>query len=252
MKGKSLFFLALVILFCFGVFGLTEVGAVVFENPFAAEDFQEFVDRIVGIVWVIAIVIVPGLIILGAFYLLTSFGDPAKIKVGQNIILYTVIGFVIIMVSGGIIDLLRGEILEIGHPRERNRVVGPAPGQEEIVPPPELPSETAPPLVPERFARLSDRRYRGDFRERYPDGRYCPAGYGMCTLVGEKTIREGDLGKPLAWIDGGPYHCRNWTAWVIPLQPDIRGTTMKVKQDRSVRETSIGCGAILYIWCCPQ
>ncbi len=77
------------------------------RNPLGAETIEEFIHLLINFIWRVSIIVAPALIIIGAFYFLFSFGNPERIKAGQKIILYTIIGFVIIMISWGIIDLLR-------------------------------------------------------------------------------------------------------------------------------------------------
>ena len=46
----------------------------------------------------------PLLIIIGAFYIMSALGDPEKIKIGRNIIIYTLVGFLIILIAKGLVD----------------------------------------------------------------------------------------------------------------------------------------------------
>jgi len=82
-------------------------GAICISNPLKAETFEELVDAIVNFIFWIAIAIVPLMVLIGAFYFLTAAGDPKKIATGQRIILYTVIGFAIILFARGIIAVIK-------------------------------------------------------------------------------------------------------------------------------------------------
>ncbi|MBZ1348477.1 MAG: pilin [Candidatus Nealsonbacteria bacterium] len=110
---KTIIFILIIIVFA-GYWSLEsaqELSALSAEarlqNPLGAETIEEFIHLLINFIWRVSIIVAPALIIIGAFYFLFSFGNPERIKAGQKIILYTIIGFVIIMISWGIIDLLR-------------------------------------------------------------------------------------------------------------------------------------------------
>ena len=117
MKNKLLFLILLIGIVGIAVFTFgNEVNAqgIKFENPLVYEDFGELVDGIVDFIFNISIVIVPLAIVIGAFFLLISGGDPEKIKTGKSIILYSLIGLVIVLFAKGLIamieDILKVEI----------------------------------------------------------------------------------------------------------------------------------------------
>jgi hypothetical protein len=84
--------------------------AVEFQNPLEYETFGELIDAIIKFIFYIAIVIVPLMLIIGAFYLLTAAGDPKKIGTGKNVIIYTLIGLVVIMLARGLIAVIESVI----------------------------------------------------------------------------------------------------------------------------------------------
>lgn len=59
-----------------------------------------------GLIWVAAF-IAPIFIIYGAFQMLTSAGSAEKFESGKKTILYTVIGFIIILAAKGIVDIVK-------------------------------------------------------------------------------------------------------------------------------------------------
>jgi len=80
--------------------------AIEIRNPIDSDTFAELVDKVIGLLWRLSIVIVPLMIIVSGFYFVTSVGDPDRIKTAKNIILYTVIGFSIIALASTIIAVL--------------------------------------------------------------------------------------------------------------------------------------------------
>lgn len=85
-------------------------GGIVFCNPLQACDFQELIDKIMNFIFLLAVAAVPLIIIVGAFQLLTSGGDPKKIGAGKNMITYALIGLAIILLARGIIAMIQQAI----------------------------------------------------------------------------------------------------------------------------------------------
>jgi len=90
---------------------LTE--AITFESPLKAKSFEELINAIVNFIFWVAIAIVPIMIIVAAFYFLTSGGDPEKVRTAKKIILFTLIGLFIVLSGKGIVSIIR-QILEGG------------------------------------------------------------------------------------------------------------------------------------------
>ncbi len=87
-------------------------GIIRIENPLEADTFAELIGNIIDFIFTIALFIAPLMIMIGAFYFLTAVEDVQKVETGKKIILYTIIGFVIIMLSRGLVELLRQAFLE--------------------------------------------------------------------------------------------------------------------------------------------
>lgn len=76
------------------------------ENPLKAQNFSEFLNSIINFLFWISLVLAPLMIIVGGFYFVISEGDTKKIETGKNIIRYTLIGFLIILLAKGLIKFL--------------------------------------------------------------------------------------------------------------------------------------------------
>lgn len=83
-------------------------GALCINNPLCANSFQELIDSLINTIFWLAVVVVPLIIIIGAFYYLTSGGSPEKIKTAKNIMLYAAIGFVIVILAKAIMAVIKG------------------------------------------------------------------------------------------------------------------------------------------------
>ncbi len=86
------------------------VGDATIPNPLGTDNIVNILENIVNFLIVIGAPILAIMILIGGFQILTAGGDPEKVKVGGNTILYSVIGYTIILCSWGIIYIIQ-EIL---------------------------------------------------------------------------------------------------------------------------------------------
>lgn len=80
------------------------------ENPLSWTTVVDLIGAITKFLTDLALIIVPLMVIISAFILLTSAGDPKKIATGKAILTWTVIGTAIILISGGIIATIKSVI----------------------------------------------------------------------------------------------------------------------------------------------
>lgn len=79
-------------------------------NPLTTEKFTDVVDRILNILFFISIAIAPVMIIVAGFKLLTGGGDPKNVTSARQMLMWTAIGFGIILLSKGLVIILRNVI----------------------------------------------------------------------------------------------------------------------------------------------
>lgn len=108
MKKATLLFL-IVFLFCFG-FALAQEETLI-PNPIPHQNFEELVNAVLDWILNIALVLMPLLLVWGGVTFITAAGDPSKVKQAQNIILYTVIGFAVVLLSKSLIGVLQNLIV---------------------------------------------------------------------------------------------------------------------------------------------
>ena len=77
------------------------------ENPLKAETFEELISNIINFIFYIAIALIPLMVIIGAFYILTAGGEEKRVTVGKNIITYAIIGFAIVLLARGIVSVIK-------------------------------------------------------------------------------------------------------------------------------------------------
>jgi len=85
---------------------------ITIENPLRADTITELIEGILNFIFWVATALAPLMIVIAGFYFLTSGGNPQQIATAKRIILYTVIGYAIIITSKGLILILK-EILGV-------------------------------------------------------------------------------------------------------------------------------------------
>ena len=83
------------------------VGANGITSPITATNFDVLLSGIIDFLFTIGMTLAPAAIIIGAFYLMMSAGDPAGIETGRRIILYALIGIVILIIAKGLVSLIK-------------------------------------------------------------------------------------------------------------------------------------------------
>ena len=102
MKKKATFSILISFLL---LIPLTTILGVTLENPIGAENFGELVDRIIDIFFTLALVVTPLMIVIAGLLFVTAAGNPNQVQTARNILLYSLIGFLIILVAKGIVEL---------------------------------------------------------------------------------------------------------------------------------------------------
>ena len=85
-------------------------GTICIDNPLEADTIEELIENIIDFIVVIAIALAPLMALVGAFYILTSGGEPKRVQTGKDIILYTFVGLLIVFLAKGIINAIRFEL----------------------------------------------------------------------------------------------------------------------------------------------
>jgi magnesium-transporting ATPase (P-type) len=82
-------------------------GQVCICNPLKAPDFETLINNIINFIFYAALAIVPLVVVIGGFNILTSGGDPKKVETGKNIIIYALVGLIVVMLAKDIITVIR-------------------------------------------------------------------------------------------------------------------------------------------------
>lgn len=85
-----------------------------FPNPLEnIEDLPDFLKVLWKIIFDLAIVLAPLLIVYAGFLFVTAAGNPDTIKKAKDVITWTIVGLVIILISGGIASVIK-DVLKQG------------------------------------------------------------------------------------------------------------------------------------------
>ena len=101
LAGLSLIAVVLVGLFAIGG------TANAITNPLQYDNFQELADAVANFMFNIALLVAPILLVGAGFYFLTAAGNMERIITAKKIILYTLVGFAIILLSKGLVMILK-------------------------------------------------------------------------------------------------------------------------------------------------
>jgi hypothetical protein len=85
-------------------------GAVTIPNPIGNVSFQEILEKVFQWIFYVAAAFVPLMIVWAGFLFVTAGGDPKKIETGKHIIMWTIIGMLVILMSRAIIFAIQGII----------------------------------------------------------------------------------------------------------------------------------------------
>ena len=96
--------------FYFKVTKVCPTGSVCIQNPLTTSKFTDVVDRILNILFFAAIAVAPVMILVAGFRFLTGGGNPETLKGARQMLIWTAVGFGIILLSKGIVIILRNVI----------------------------------------------------------------------------------------------------------------------------------------------
>ena len=76
------------------------------ENPLTATSFESVIDNAIDFVFKIAIVLAPFMAVVGGFLLVTAGGNLTQVGRAKSLLLWTAIGFLVVLLSKGILAII--------------------------------------------------------------------------------------------------------------------------------------------------
>lgn len=82
------------------------VDPVIVDNPLDATTTEEIIENLIGFLFKIGIVLAPLMIIIGGFLFVTAGGNIEQVNRAKKIIIWTLVGFFVVLLARGIMDLI--------------------------------------------------------------------------------------------------------------------------------------------------
>ena len=79
---------------------------ILIKNPLKFGTIPDILNAVAGFLYALALAVVTIMVLWGGLQILTAAGNPTQIEKGKKTLLYAVIGTVVILVAGGIADLV--------------------------------------------------------------------------------------------------------------------------------------------------
>ena len=80
---------------------------ITIENPLEVDSFEEIIDNLIDLVFNLSLVIAPLMIVWAGGLYITSSGNPDQTTKAKNIIIYTLTGFAVILLSKGFVAIIK-------------------------------------------------------------------------------------------------------------------------------------------------
>lgn len=90
-----------------GVQDTQPVGQTCICNPLQAKTFTDVINNILNFLFGVSIVIIPIMVVFAGFMFLTAGGNPAQFTKARGLLLWTAVGFGVILLAKGLTTVLR-------------------------------------------------------------------------------------------------------------------------------------------------
>lgn len=87
--------------------GVDSFGGNRLVNPISCNTFGACANNILQFLLNLSIPLTAIMVMVGGFQMLTAGGDPAKFTTGRKTVTYAAIGFAVILISRGVVDIIR-------------------------------------------------------------------------------------------------------------------------------------------------
>ena len=87
---------------------MNQNGGLTLQNPLSSATFNSVVTTVINYMIYVAVPLCTIFVLIGAFKMITSSGDPEKAKSGRNTILWAAIGFAVLLLAKGVSGFVQG------------------------------------------------------------------------------------------------------------------------------------------------
>ncbi|MCP6718301.1 MAG: pilin [Patescibacteria group bacterium] len=86
--------------------GTLSADTIEIKNPLASDEFEDIINNVINFIFKIATVLAPLMVIMAGFLFVTAGGNLEQIKRAKNIIIWTAVGFFVILLARGIMGMI--------------------------------------------------------------------------------------------------------------------------------------------------
>ncbi|OHA64092.1 MAG: hypothetical protein A2842_02190 [Candidatus Wildermuthbacteria bacterium RIFCSPHIGHO2_01_FULL_48_25] len=90
-----------------GICQYTDSNKITLCNPLSADSFTDIINNIMNFLFGVAIVFTPIMVVFAGFMFLTAGGNPAQFTKARSLLLWTAVGFGVILLAKGLTTVLR-------------------------------------------------------------------------------------------------------------------------------------------------
>jgi len=80
---------------------------VIFGNPLGTATFTGLINSIIDFLFTISVIVAPILLVVAGIIFMTAAGDPTRVATARRMLMWTIVGFGMILISKGLVEVLR-------------------------------------------------------------------------------------------------------------------------------------------------
>ena len=82
-------------------------GQICLQNPLKSCQLTDLINNILRFIFNIALVVTPLMVVIGGFMFISAGGKPEQVAKARNLLLWTAVGFVVILSARGLTSILK-------------------------------------------------------------------------------------------------------------------------------------------------
>jgi hypothetical protein len=86
------------------------VGRVCMCNPLTSDTLEDLIAKVISFIFMVATVIFPLMVVLAAFLYTTSAGNPSNIERAKNILIYSSVGYGMVILAHALVYVIKNVI----------------------------------------------------------------------------------------------------------------------------------------------
>ncbi|HZX50241.1 MAG TPA: pilin, partial [Candidatus Paceibacterota bacterium] len=87
---------------------LPSITNIQFKNPLKVGSLTELINRLIDFIFTVSLIVAPILLVIAGVVFMTAAGDSSRVGTARRMLMWTIVGFGIILISKGLVEVLRG------------------------------------------------------------------------------------------------------------------------------------------------